>query len=159
MEMRRKRAFAAAPLAMLILAGCTTTGVGSGSSPNGAVSATFTWKAESPSRGAMTAALNTGETYNGPFFQVTHETTVDELGPLWVGWEGRGAWRGWGAWGPSAGFATEYTGKVLANLEGPRGRMRCRFTLMQPSSGMAGGGEGRCQLPDGTIIHADFPPS
>jgi hypothetical protein len=37
--------------------------------------------------------------------------------------------------------------------------MRCRFTLMQPSSGMAGGGTGRCQLPNGAVIQADFPPS
>jgi hypothetical protein len=107
----------------------------------------------------MTAALNTGETYQGPFFQITHETQATDLGPLWMGWEGRWGWHGWGAWGPDVAYATEYTGKVLANLQGPGGHMRCRFTLMQPSSGMAGGGTGRCQLPDGTIIQADFPPS
>jgi hypothetical protein len=28
---------------------------------------------------------------------------------------------------------------------------------MSPSSGMAGGGVGRCQLPTGVIIHAQFP--
>ncbi|MEA3003178.1 MAG: hypothetical protein QOH81_1966 [Sphingomonadales bacterium] len=54
---------------------------------------------------------------------------------------------------------THYTGRVPANLEGPGGRMRCRFTLMRPSVGMAGGGQRRCQLPNGTIIDADFPPS
>jgi hypothetical protein len=35
--------------------------------------------------------------------------------------------------------------------------MRCHFTLMSPSSGMAGGGIGQCQLPAGTIINAQFP--
>ena len=38
------------------------------------------------------------------------------------------------------------------------GFMRCNFRLMRPSSGMAGGGVGQCQLPRGTIIHAQFPP-
>jgi hypothetical protein len=36
-------------------------------------------------------------------------------------------------------------------------RMRCRFTLISPSRGMAGGGEGRCQLSEtGTEINAEF---
>ena len=52
---------------------------------------------------------------------------------------------------------TQYTGQVLANLQGPGGFMRCHFTLMSPSFGMAGGGLGQCQLPNGTIIDAQFP--
>ena len=107
----------------------------------------------------MTASLNTGAVYRGPFFQVTQETRIDELAPLWVGWGRRWRWHGWDYWGPRQSFVTQYTGRVLANLEGPGGRMRCRFALMRPSAGMAGGGQGRCQLPDGTIIDADFPPS
>jgi hypothetical protein len=47
---------------------------------------------------------------------------------------------------------------VLANLQGRGGFMRCHFTLMRPSSGMDGGGTGQCQLPSGTVIHAQFPP-
>jgi hypothetical protein len=35
--------------------------------------------------------------------------------------------------------------------------MRCHFTLMSPSYGMAGGGLGQCQLPSGTLINAQFP--
>jgi hypothetical protein len=36
--------------------------------------------------------------------------------------------------------------------------MRCRFTLISPSRGMAGGGEGRCQLADSRQeINAEFP--
>jgi putative hemolysin len=35
--------------------------------------------------------------------------------------------------------------------------MRCRFTLRDPDAGMSGGGLGQCQLPDGSIIDAQFP--
>lgn len=153
-----KARLAPLPLMMLAAAGCTTTGMGVGSSPGGAVGATFAWVASSPRGGTMTATLTTGEAYHGPFFQVTRETRIDELGPLWVGWGGRWRWRGWDYWGPQQSYLTHYTGRVLANLEGPGGRMRCRFTLIRPAAGMAGGGQGRCQLPNGTIIDADFPP-
>jgi hypothetical protein len=145
-------------LVMLMAAACTTTGTGIGSSPGGGVSATFTWTAQSARSGTMTAMLNTGAVYRGPFFQVTQETRVEELTPLWVGWDRRRRWQGWDYWGPQQSYMTHYTGRVLANLEGPDGRMRCRFTLARPSAGMAGGGQGRCQLPSGTIIDADFPP-
>jgi hypothetical protein len=53
---------------------------------------------------------------------------------------------------------THYSGQVLANLQGQGGFMRCDFRLMRPSSGMAGGGVGHCQLPAGTIIQAQFAP-
>jgi hypothetical protein len=35
--------------------------------------------------------------------------------------------------------------------------MRCRFHLMRPSSGMAGGGAGECQVAGGETIEATFP--
>ena len=148
---------AAAPLAMALLA-CTTTGMGTAESPSGAATGTFTWKASSPDQGDMTAVLNNGQTYQGKFFQITRETTIDTLGPLWAGW-GPGRWGGWGYWDSGPAFVTQYTGKVVANLQGPSGYMRCRFTLIRPASGMSGGGQGQCQLPGGAIIHADFPPS
>ena len=150
-----------APLAlgMLAAAGCTTTGTGVGTTPGGRVTAIFAWTAEGPRSGTMTATLSTGDLYRGPFFQVTRETRIEELGPLWVGWGRRWRWHGWDYWGPQQSYMTHYTGRVLANREGPGGRMRCRFTLMRPAAGMAGGGQGRCQLPSGTIIDADFPPS
>ena len=146
-------------LVAALAAGCTTTGAGHGSSPGGDVRATFVWTAASTRGGTMTATLNTGAVYRGPFFQVTQETRIDELAPLWVGWGRRWRWRGWDYWGPQQSYMTHYTGKVLANLDGPGGRMRCQFTLIRPSAGMAGGGQGRCQLPNGTIIDADFPSS
>ncbi len=149
---------AAGALAVAALASCTTSGVGTGEVRGAALSASFSWQG-SATRGKMTATLTDGEMYQGQFFQVTQETTVDELGPLWVGWSGRARWHGWDDWGPNETFATKYTGKVLANLQGPKGYMRCRFTLAAPSSGMAGGGQGKCQLPDGVIIDAQFPPT
>ena len=50
-------------------------------------------------------------------------------------------------------FVTHYSGKVVANLRAADGsRIGCRLHLVQPARGMAGGGEGQCQiLGDGTI--------
>jgi hypothetical protein len=146
----------AAVLVAVLAAGCTTTGVGMGSSRTGTVTAQFTWKQEGARSGQMTASLSTGQVYVGPFFQITSETRVDELEPLWLGW--RRPWRGWDHWGPDTAFITHYSGTVVANLNGPDGHMRCRFQLTRPTAGMAGGGGGRCQLPDGTTIGATFPP-
>jgi hypothetical protein len=107
----------------------------------------------------MNATAPDGKTYNGRFFQVTRDTTADTLGPLWDGWGG-GPWGGigWDSWYAGPSFITEYTGKVVANLGAPSGEhMRCKFELARPSSGMAGGGRGHCQMPDGMTIDATFP--
>jgi hypothetical protein len=142
--------------AAVTLAGCTTTGTGAGQAVSGGETATFTWKSDTDTGGTMTAGLSDGSTYEGPFFQVTQDSTVDQMGPLWTGWSGRRGFGGWGLWGPSEGFVTHYSGKVLANLQGPTGYMRCRFTLASPASGMSGGGLGQCQLPTGPVIDAQF---
>ncbi|WP_298668488.1 hypothetical protein [uncultured Sphingomonas sp.] len=170
--------FPVLPLVALIaagaLAGCTTTGTGVGDSGASGLTATFSWKAQGARTGEMMAQLSNGQNYTGTFFQITSETRVDDLGPLWAGWGpmgggfygrrgywrgGWGGWGGWGYWGPSQEFLTHYSGKVLANLTGPDGRMRCRFTLIRPSGGMGGGGEGQCQLPGGGTLNATFAPS
>ena len=117
----------------------------------------------------MVARLSNGQVYQGPFFQIRSETSVD-YDPLWNGWGpsfgwGGGwggrpwgyGWGGWGPWGPSMNTITTYSGRVLANLQGPAGYMRCNFALASPRSGMSGGGLGQCQLPNGTIIQAQFP--
>ena len=161
---------AAASLAAIAIAGCTTTGVGTGQSANGGLGATFTWTETGGTRGTMVAQLSNGQVFQGPFFQITSESVAD-YGPLWNGWgSGFGwgggwggrrwgyGWGGWGPWGPDMETITHYSGQVLANLQGPGGFMRCSFRLMSPSSGMGGGGIGQCQLPAGTIIHAQFPP-
>jgi hypothetical protein len=150
-----------------IAAGCTTTGTGVGSTPSGGSATTFSWKSSDGTSGTMTAAMAGGQTYSGQYFQITKDTTVDSIGPLWApGWGGIGGWggrRGWGGWGywdadPSPDFITHYSGHVVANLAAPNGtHMRCQFQLMHPTDGMNGGGMGQCQLPDGTTIDANFP--
>lgn len=156
---------AAVSLMAIAVAACTTTGVGIGQSVTGNVGATFSWTETGGTQGTMVAQLSNGQVFQGPMFQVTQETRVD-YDPLWYGWgpgfgwhhrwSGFGfGWGGWGDWGPDT--ITHYSGQVLANLQGPGGFMRCHFTLMSPSTGMAGGGIGQCQLPTGLIINAQFP--
>ena len=156
--MRNLLALAAA--ATIMTSACTTTGTGTGVSHNGELSANFTWKESDAQAGHMTAQISDGRAYDGQYFQITHETNVTTLAPLWTGWGGRwGRWGGWGGyWGPDEDVVTHYSGRVLANLQGPDGYTRCRFRLARPSSGMGGGGTGQCQLPSGSMIHADFPP-
>jgi len=145
-------------LAVIVAAGCTTTGTGSGSTASGADRVSFSWKSSDSVSGTMTATLADGKTYTGQFLQITRDTTVDDLGPLWVGWgpgSRRGGWYDWDA-GPE--FVTHYSGRVVANLSTPDyAHMRCRFQLVHPEEGMAGGGQGECQMPDGLTIDADFP--
>jgi hypothetical protein len=107
----------------------------------------------------MNAVLTGGKAYSGPYFEITSDTAVDSLGPLWSGWgpgfRHRGYWDDW-AGGPE--FVTNYSGQVVANLGAPNGEhMRCKFRLVHPSNGMAGGGQGQCQMPDGKTIDATFP--
>jgi hypothetical protein len=158
----------AVALPAIAVGGCTTMGTGTGQSGDQKVTGTFGWTETGASRGTMVANLSNGEVFQGPFFQVTQESRIDDYGPLWNGWgsswnwhqpwSGWGlGWSGWGPWGPSNETITHYTGQVLANLQGSEGFMRCNFTLATPSSGMAGGGLGKCQLPNGNIIDTQFP--
>jgi hypothetical protein len=163
---------AAVSLAAMAIGACTTTGFGTGQSTTGNVSATFNWTETEGTHGSMIARLSDGEAFQGQFFQITSESQVTDFGPLWNGWgPGFGwhsrfgrfgrfgwGWGGWGAWGPDEATITQYSGQVLANLQGPGGFMRCHFTLMRPSYGISGGGVGQCQLPSGLIINAQFPP-
>ena len=146
-------------LLLLLAAGCATMGTGTGSTATGTDPVSFNWKSTDTVSGDMSAVFTKGDTYNGQFFQITRDTTTDTLGPLWTGW-GPG-WRGarFGAyWDSGPDFIKKYTGRVLANLTDADGKhMRCRFDLAHPSSGMAGGGSGECQLPSGNTIVANFP--
>lgn len=149
---------AALPLLFALVAGCTTMGIGTGSTASGKDPVNFAWKSSDSVSGTMTATVSDGKTYTGQFFQITTDTTVDNLGPLWAGW-GPG-WRlgGWDYWDAGPQFVTHYTGKVVANLETPSGEyMRCTFRLVHPADGMAGGGRGACQTADGKPIEATFP--
>jgi hypothetical protein len=149
-------------LAALVAAGvvgCTTMGAGYGTikgMPTSAVN--FDWKSKGEVTGSMTATFADGRSFSGDYFQITRETQIDRLGPLWAGYSPR--WHGWNGWyaDPGPDFVTHYSGRVLANLTGDDGEhMRCRFQLVRPRSGMKGGGEGSCQLYDGQTIDATFP--
>ncbi|HEX3845731.1 MAG TPA: hypothetical protein VHV80_15365 [Steroidobacteraceae bacterium] len=139
-------------------AGCATMGAGSGSTANGAHPVTFTWKSSDDVSGSITAALADGKTYTGRYFQVTRDTDVSGLGPLWAGWGPGRRMGGWYDWDPGPQFITHYSGRVVANLTASGGgHVRCRFLLVHPDEGMVGGGQGECQLPGGQRIDAQFP--
>src|SRR3984885_8152313 len=96
--MRYQNAALMLPLLVAMAAGCTTMGTGTGSTPSGASAATFNWKSSDGVSGTLNATLSGGKTYSGQYFQITKDTTVDSIGPLWTGWGGWGS-RGWGYWG------------------------------------------------------------
>jgi hypothetical protein len=150
---------AALPLVLTALvAGCTTMGTGFGSTASGQSPVNFSWQSSDNVSGTMNATLSDGKTFTGQYFQITTDTTIDNLGPLWAGWGPRWRRGGWGYWDAGPEFVKHYTGKVVANLSTPDGtHMRCTFRLVHPSSGMAGGGRGNCQSPDGSEIEATFP--
>ena len=144
------------------LGGCKTAGTVTGDvhkkGQAGGEPVVMMWQSDggSVTQGTMTATLPGGETYSGPYLQVTSDTSETTMGPMWVGWdEGWGGWGpNWGMAGPSQSFGTIYSGRVVANLSGNQGdRMRCRFLLASPSSGMAGGGQGECQTSTNQIIN------
>jgi hypothetical protein len=148
-------------LVAALAAGCTTMGTGYGSTVAGASPVSFSWQSSDSIAGTMNAKLPDGKAYSGQYFQITSDTTVDNVGPLWSGWHpgwgGRGGWDYWNA-APTPDFIKHYTGRVVANLGAPSGEhMRCQFQLARPAAGMAGGGRGKCQMPDGSIIDATFP--
>ena len=142
----------------LAIAGCATTGAGFGFTSSGHHQAIFRWKSSGNISGTMRAAFSNGTTYSGQYFQITSDTSLSGLGPLWAGWEPE-----WGMdeaddWSAGPQFITHYSGRVVANLADADGiHMRCRFRLIHPANGMAGGGRGVCRLPDGSRIEARLP--
>jgi hypothetical protein len=155
-------AIATLAISSLALTACETTGGGTGS---GNVRGTnkpvaFTWQSEDSDSGDITATFGSGRVFKGRYYQITRDTRADRLDPLWDGWSrsSRGdSWRYWNA-DSRSDFVTTYGGRVLANLHASDGEhMRCRFTLISPQRGMAGGGEGRCQMSEsGKEINAEF---
>lgn len=151
-------------LLAILAAGCMSTGVGEGESSQADIRVTFEWKQASPREGELRATLHApdgaAEIYSGKYFQITRESRLETLGPLWEPWYP--GWVGWRFWGPVPrwSFIRFYTGHVVANLEGPQQRrMRCHFALVDSSAGLKKGGRGECQLPSGEIIRAEFPPT
>src|SRR5712664_38549 len=101
--MRTSRRFTAAPVllcAAVPLSSCTTMGTGTGSVPPRTEPVTFSWKSTDGGVSAtLSAALKDGQTFSGPYLQVTSTTQSQAFDPLWTGWEY--GWGGWGASGPS----------------------------------------------------------
>jgi hypothetical protein len=159
----RNAALPALLCAGIALSACTSLGTGSGSVSPGGAPVTFAWKSTNGgTSGTMSAALAGGQTFLGPYLQITKEVRNEDFSPLWPGWSY--GWNDWSGWGPFGGgfepaFVTEYSGRVMANLQSTDGqRMRCRFNLTTPPDGMTGGGQGECQLGSGRSVNAVFPP-
>jgi hypothetical protein len=128
-------------LALASLAACATTGAGVGTTREDHLPVRFSWSSDNAVSGDMKATLANGTAFDGKFFQVTSETRVDRLEPLWTGWH---HYRDWPFWDAGPDFVKHYSGRVVANLQASDGEhMRCSFRLMNPSSGMSGGGAGR----------------
>ena len=136
-----------------LVVGCATTRTGSGSTLPVTNPVKFSWTSSGNLSGSMTATLGNGETFTGRFFQNTSSLT-DELGPQGPVWHQEGLYDV----GPELQYVAHYTGRVVADLSRSDGsEMRCRFELMRPVEGMAGGARGECQLPDGLTVDARFP--
>jgi hypothetical protein len=159
----RRVTLSAAIVMGLALGACTTMGTGSGSTAQGASPVSFAWKSKDGGvTGTMTATLADGNVYTGPYLEITKTAQSDQFYPMWTGWSA--GWNDWGYGGfgmfptDSTAFTTTYSGKVTANLTGPGSqRMRCRFDLNDPVSGMGGGGQGKCQVAGGATVDATFP--
>lgn len=156
---------AAAVCAALALGACTTLGTGTGSTSPGDQPVSFNWKSKDGGvTGTMSATLPNGTAYTGPYLEITSTADSTQFTPMWSGWTpgwsdwGYGGYGAFGGFGVGDGIVTNYTGKVVANLQGPGSqRMRCNFDLNNPPAGMGGGGQGKCQVAGGATVDAVFP--
>jgi hypothetical protein len=147
----------AALVGALALGACTTMGSGSGSVSPGGTPVSFAWKStDGGTSGTMSATLDGGPSFAGRYLQITSVARDADFDPMWSGWQF--GWEDWAGWGPY--FTTQYSDRVVANLQSSDAqRMRCRFHLNDPLSGMGGGGQGECQLANGRSVDAVFPRS
>lgn len=160
----RWRVAAAGIGATLLLGACSTTmtGMGGGDLMQSGKSkepVLFSWTSGNDALSGTMVATLPDLTYKGPFLEITSETRDESLAPLWSGWNQ--GWYDWPYWSLQPygvdEFVTRYSGKVVANLSAPGGsRMRCRLHLVHPARGMAGGGQGECQIAGGATIQARF---
>lgn len=109
----------------------------------------FIWRSGSdPSQGQVEAIASDGRKFVGTYIEPKTQAWLDAYGPYWDAWTSV-SWGVADPWfvGTQDAFVTTYSGKALAHLASPDGtRMRCIFLLRDPAAGMAGGGEGDCQL-------------
>ena len=143
----------------IALGACTSMGSGSGFSASGNEAVNFSWRSDdgSGTSGQMSATLASGKIFSGDYLEITHQIATAELDPLWNEWDRGGSDLFTQASMPDFGSGTQYSGRVLAKLRSGDGeRMTCRFHLNVPSQGMAGGGQGRCDV-NGGLVDAVFP--
>src|SRR5712664_3003717 len=145
MELNRLNAGAAWRVSLcvavaLALGACTTMGTGTGSTSTGDQPVSFNWTSKDGGvTGTMSATLANGGLFTGPYLEITNTAQSTSFAPMWTGWSpgwrdwGYGGFGGLGAFGGFDGTTTNYTGKVVANLQGPNSqRMRCSFALNDP---------------------------
>ena len=156
MKFNGSKGLAAALCIGVALGACTTMGTGSGSTEQGDTPVSFTWKSKDGGvTGTMTATLAAGTVYTGSYLEITHSSQNLDFSPMWAGFSPY--WADW-EFGFNPVTTTTYTGKVVANLQGPASqRMRCNFNLADPMAGMGGGGQGKCQVAGGATVDATFP--
>ena len=143
--------------AAITLSACTT--MGTARSVSGGEPVTFSWKAP---MAASAHDVRVAYRRADLLVRLSESRSRRQPGRRYPvgGWDRRlERLSGWGPF-PEFGFATVYSGRVMANLTAADGqRMRCRFELTRPADGMAGGGQGQCQLQSGRSVDAVFPPA
>ena len=87
-------------LGTLALAACETqsAGTGSGNVRGTQKPVAFTWQSDDSNSGDITATFANGRVFKGSYFEISHDTRVDRLDPLWDGWghsHHSGDWRYW----------------------------------------------------------------
>lgn len=164
---------------LLALGACTTTGFGVGEMTGGGAAGqqvNFHWSSTNGGISGQLTATVADSTYRGQFFQITQQTRNDVWPPPWP--QAYGGWYPWSAWPhpsprpyhyqypnfypypglypyPTMQLTTFFTGTVLATLMAQKDQtMRCRFQLADPASGMSAGGEGSCDLSNGSVVRA-----
>jgi hypothetical protein len=144
----------------IALGACTSMGGGSGYAAPGNEAVTFSWKSDdgSGASGRMSATLADGTIFSGDYLEITRQAASPEIEPEWNRWDRGVSDLTTEEEMPAFGGSTLYSGRVLANLRSGDGQsMRCRFHLNVPTQGMAGGGQGKCDLKDGGSVDAVFP--
>jgi hypothetical protein len=132
--------FTALLCAAVALSACTTMGTGTGSVSPGNAPVQFSWDStDGGSSGMMSATLAGGKRFSGTYLQLSRDAM---------------------SWGPFPDFGVEYSSRVMADLQAMDGQdMRCQFHLNDPVKGMAGGGQGKCELKGGRSVDAAFAPA
>ena len=112
-----------------------------------------------PERGQISGTAPDGTRFTGRYIEVSPNVEEHFYKVAWEGWEPY--WSAW-AWDGDAEtmdwarFVDTFTGTVIANLLSDDGqtRLRCRFIIDTPMTGLEGSDSGLCELSDGDTINA-----